>query len=897
MAAAYAALSSILLTLDNILDDKNTALVSLNIPQLGSLHERVKSLRECLENMPNNTRDDEMETLQTKILELAIRVDDFIADTIHERNPTAWFPMVYTVAFLAAFPFLLYWLCIFFMSGYPLASLFLSCVCTIWIFSRPYIQPFVVNLAMVVGRKLTKDQVFNKMLEKITSLTEEVVKIGKYAVVGMENDFEEIMVKLRYGSPDLKIVSIVGMGGIGKTTLATQVYEDGCICEHFYICAWTTVSQEYRIRQVLLDLLTSAKLLPEEMQGESDDEELGGYLYRGLRGKRYLIVLDDVWDVNVWYVLRRFLPQGRDGSRVLLTTRLSDVGLSASSHVGRLHRMRLLNEHESRSLLNDRVFGREDCPHELKSIRDEILQMCGGLPLAIVLISGLLSKIESTIENWRNLVDERTIKDNGGDRCMEILDLSYNHLPRHLRPCFLYMGMFPEDYVVPITKLAQLWAAEGFLRQHGSKSPEELADEYLKELVERNLIQVNSWCSQGKMKTCMIHDVLRKLCLHKARKTKFLFVIKHPDGIQEAEIRSYLRLSIHKIHPDVLNAEELRNSRALSLLCMRTNLDSLEPQVPRCNYLHYIRLRVRVLDLLTICFSEFPLEIPHLVSLRYLALTFTGTLHPQISSLQNLETIVHKDNHSNGNSCLPVEIWMMPHLRHLHVPTTCLPSPPSEINNSTLQTLMEVINMSFGIQVINKIKELKKLSISYDTRLKSFGGWEVHQLENLVQLNQMEKLTMSVKHSGAPSGILYPTNLDFPKSLKKLSLSGCRLPWERLTIVGALPNLEVLKLRNNAGQGEEWEPIEEQYSNLKLLELMELDLIRWRADETNFPRLQCLIVKSCHELEEIPVGIGDIQTLERIELVGCHPPVVTSVKNIKLEQDELRDVGLEIKIS
>lgn len=128
-------------------------------------------------------------------------------------------------------------------------------------------------------------------------------------------------------------------------------------------------------------------------------------------------------------------------------------------------------------------------------------------------------------------------------------------------------------------------------------------------------------------------------------------------------------------------------------------------------------------------------------------------------------------------------------------------------------------------------------------------------------------------------------------------MNGCKFPWEHLSAVGALPNLEVLKLRHNACQGNEWEPNEEQFKELKLLELEDLDLVHWRTgDEAHFPRLKHLTIKSCDQLREIPPGIGDIMTLEKIELVNCHPRIVTSAVEIREEQESFGNSDLVVSV-
>ncbi|KAL0284407.1 UNVERIFIED_CONTAM: putative late blight resistance proteinR1B-14 [Sesamum angustifolium] len=323
------------------------------------------------------------------------------------------------------------------------------------------------------------DEDLYKIIEMVVSIVQEVIKIkdgngtddqrqtrnlssagsssvddysvggGKNVVVGFESDLEEMRTRLTGASSKREIVSIVGMGGIGKTTLARQAFDDSYVVYHFDTRAWVTVSQEYSLRQVLIGLLDSANILTEKMY-DKREEELADCLYKSLIGRRYLIVMDDIWDTEIWDAVRRFFPDDCNGSRVLLTTRLTDVALYADSF-SPLHKMQFLKEGASWNLLCKKVFGGKECPSELEDIGKVIARNCGGLPLAIVVIGGLLSKESRKEEYWRTLADNlSSIVTEDDEQCLEILGLSYNRLPHHLRACFLYMAVFPEDYEIPV---------------------------------------------------------------------------------------------------------------------------------------------------------------------------------------------------------------------------------------------------------------------------------------------------------------------------------------------------------------------------------------------------------------------------------------------------------------
>ncbi|KAL2492631.1 Disease resistance RPP13-like protein 4 [Abeliophyllum distichum] len=261
---------------------------------------------------------------------------------------------------------------------------------------------------------------------------------GKGVVVGFDDDMLEIKTRLTRGSSDLQTVALVGMGGIGKTTLAQKVYDDAFIEYHFDIRAWVTVSQNYNLQEILLGLLDCTKKLSNEMHNESIDK-LVELLYKTLKGTRYLIVMDDVWDTKFWddASVKSAFPNDKNGSRIMLTTREEKVAFSANS-CPPLHRMRFLDEEDSWKLFCGKVFGEDCCPPELVEIGTKIVQHCKGLPLAIVVIGGLLSKLTRTQHEWRNVAENLSLVITSNDeRYSNILSLSHNNLPHHLKWCFL----------------------------------------------------------------------------------------------------------------------------------------------------------------------------------------------------------------------------------------------------------------------------------------------------------------------------------------------------------------------------------------------------------------------------------------------------------------------------
>ncbi|KAF5777537.1 putative P-loop containing nucleoside triphosphate hydrolase [Helianthus annuus] len=400
------------------------------------------------------------------------------------------------------------------------------------------------------------------------------------------------------------------MTGLGKTTLARALYSHELVAYMFDFRAWTCVSQSYQKKDLLLSILISFIGDRTDEFYEMSEQQLGEKLYRKLKGRKYLVVFDDIWDCRVWNDLKMYFPDDKTGSRVLFTSHDLDVTLHVQS-AKPAHVLRLRTGHESWDIFQKKVFRMGICPSGLKKCGRMISKKCKGLPLAIVIAAGLLKK-NLSLTWWEQIAASlHSFMLSDPRQYIDSLALSYNHLPPHLRPCFLFLGAFPEDYEVPVTKLIWLWIAQGFIHETGSRMLEDVAEDFLMDLIKRSLLMTSTIKSDSQVKTCRIHNLLRDFCLIKAEEENFL-------------LNNY------------------RYGMLSSMLCFPLELGESLQEGGSIRIDTYKFLKI--LDLESILISLFPLVAVDMVNLRYLAIqAHDGSPHASISNLVNLQVLIILD--------------------------------------------------------------------------------------------------------------------------------------------------------------------------------------------------------------------------------------------------------------
>ncbi|KAH0678266.1 hypothetical protein KY284_019351 [Solanum tuberosum] len=549
----------------------------------------------------------------------------------------------------------------------------------------------------------------------------------------------------------LDVISIVGMPGLGKTTLANKVYKNTLVASHF--------------NEILQQVTVS---------GEKESEcDLAEKLRRALLDKRYLIVLDDVWDMATREMLIACFPKVKRGNRIILTSRSSEVGSKVKCHSDLLY-LRLLTPEKSWELFEKRVFGDEgSCPAELSKVGHKIVEKCKGLPLALVLIAGVIvrgrkgKKKDLWLKIQHNL--DSFISANNNLEMMKVMQLSYDHLPYHLKPLLLYFARSQKNKRTPVSTLMQLWMAEGFVDHDilSKSSLEEVTQSYLDALISSSLIMIDHIpCESSEpfsvtIKVCYVHDVVHDFFSVKAKKEKFFKLINSGAPFHASDFL-HRRLTIHTVNNQLHKKCVLFNS----IKCSACSKNLISLKVSGClNNSRYI-CHTRHLRLLRV------LQLESGNSVDRNGISHHGT------TAQNTQTVKAETSTSNA-------LEKFPNLQHLD----CIIKEP--IDPPTQGDWFPKLD------VLNK---LESLIARYQK------AWADYQYDNDPELKDK---------------IPPPNEYHFPTSLKEL----------RLYAIAALPELEILELIDpDSIEDMKWDASEDIYQSLKTLRLVSAEFSEWQVD-------------------------------------------------------------------
>ncbi|XP_052182178.1 disease resistance protein RPM1-like isoform X2 [Diospyros lotus] len=718
-------------------------------------------------------------------------------------------------------------------------------------------------------------------------------------VVGIEEPRHKLSEWAVSGEAKLDVIFVVGMGGLGKTTLVRKVADK--IKKNFDCFAWITISKSDKNEELLWTMLkrvfeSTGKQVPSSFH-TINQLQLMDKLRAYLRHKRFLIVLDDLWKKDVWESIKHALPTQNHG-RIIITTRRGDIARICSHSSAQVHNLQPLPLDKARQLFYKKIFPSSgDCPAGLLAWSDMILERCKGLPLAIATLGTLLSHAERTTDAWKKLHDSLGAELHMNGRLSStrsVLSICYDDLPYYLKYCFLYFSVFPEDYLVKRRRLIRLWVSEGLVKEVTGKTLEEVGEDYLSELIDRNLVHVNEVDFDGRPKTCCVHHLWHKIILSKSQEENFCRVSTDTEMIRDAKIR---RLSIQRKF-NCLSQKVFPCARSLFMFGMEAHFATQNILKSFCI--------LKVLDLEGAPLDMFPQVICELLLLKYLSLRDTKIqkLPKSLGRLQNLETL---DLKQTLVTQLHDNILRLEKLRHLLVDHRLTENFPSaepirgfktSSNIGRLEALQKLLYIRAGknggsvIQALGNLTQLRKLGIV--ELAEEDGEHLIHSIEKMVNLRSLdvksiegEFLDLSVVSSPPPflqrlylNGHLQkvPDWVSSLHDLVRVRLMRSRLESNPITILQDLPNLMELQLLD-AYNGTKLDFLPEKFQNLKILQLENLNKLELVVVGNNsLSSLEKLVISQCRKIKHVPEGISELASLKELNLNDMSEELVSGLE-------------------
>ncbi|KAK9997542.1 hypothetical protein SO802_022228 [Lithocarpus litseifolius] len=733
--------------------------------------------------------------------------------------------------------------------------------------------------------------------------------IDNSEVVGRKDHVSEIaQLVTNTTSQKLSVIPIVGMAGLGKTTLAKLVYNDAQVTNHFNKKIWVCVSDVFDEKKILRGIL-------ESLTGDSSplvaDNVILEKLQEQLEGERYLLVLDDVWneDSLKWESLRSCLLgiTSNIGNNIIVTTRNDRV----ATIIETLPRCRLekLLDDECWSIIKKKVSSNETAPLtlDLEAIGRDIAKKCGGVPLAAKVLGGIMCCKKEKSE-WSAIRDNEIWNFEDGSGMLQILKLSFNHLPSpSLKQCFAYCSIFPKDYVIEKEELIHLWMAEGFLQpsQGSSSVMEDIGNKHFDILLTNSLFQDVENDDYDNVKSCKMHDLVHDLAIS-ISKFETLILEKDPQDIindVQYDINHVRRLLI-QIDGEIVPKIPLSNDHVQRMRTLVSKNTMFGNILSNFKYLRVLKLSGNQI-------TELSDSVGCLVHLRLLHIskTYIKALPNSITKLYNLQTL-------RLERCwyleeLPKGLKILDNLRHIYVDVRYIKRSLKDMGNlNCLQTLSCFIVGQDAGEQIKELGCLNQLSGDLDIRnLENVRDQEEARSANLAIKAKMNQLRFhwslyenrkvnhcndeevleglrphqnlkSIKISGF-GGKKFPSWMSLFDNLITICLERCN-KCEQVPTLGHLPRLkalEILVMDDVTRIGVEFYGSSNDvlFPALRTLTFWRLKkLVEWKdapPARVVFPCLEEVTIKRCRQLRSAPCHFPFLQKLR-----------ISSVYNTALER-------------
>ncbi|XP_010941754.1 putative disease resistance protein RGA1 [Elaeis guineensis] len=721
----------------------------------------------------------------------------------------------------------------------------------------------------------------------------------------------------------ISVVPIVGKGGLGKTTIAQLVYNDSKVKEYFDLTGWVCVSDDFDVPRLTKAIIES---ITEESCDLTEISPLQNSLKKKVEGRKLLLVLDDVWNEQQchWESLRIPFVGAETVVRIIVTCRNDSVAkIMETVHA---YHPGYLSEDESWSLFQHYAFGGRD-PEERPHLADtgkQIVEKCSGLPLAVKTIGSLL-RHEMDEDSWMEVLQSDLWELDKNNETLASLRLSYNRMPAHLKPCFIYCSMFPKDYEFDKDILVRLWTAQGYIPPRGRKTMEDIGDECFNDLLTRSFF--DSYLDRKFKMHDIIHDLAKSIAGTECYaivdkklpgspdKIRHLYVqgvgelVKSPSPHNLRALRTLLRME-HLGPPSIVIQEITQSSllRCLEFRWQEVEIPDLLGDLKHLRYLHIashcmkklpesVCLLCHLQTLILYCgaLAKLPDGLGNLINLRCLNLSSDciKKLPESVRQLRNLQSLdLHRCKELKELPC----VGSLTNLRHLDTRGTqvlCLPAGIEKLTN--LQRLRGRYEVQGGIGVLKDLVNLQ-------------GDLCIAGLGNLVSIEDAKDVGLKYKHKlershlrwdadrehhcyydGLTLEVFLEENKDAPADKKREEAL--------LEYLQPPTNLKELVIDEYGGSKfPEWVG-----NPLSLASLREIHIIRCHSVRSlslcmhaslSKSKLERVSIVCCWELESIG-GLYNLHSLEKLKISFCHKLQLLSEEGLPSKLQSLHIEGCQ----